>query len=242
MKVTEGANLVDQLYRQIQDRIVTGRYPPGYKLRQEALAAEFQVSRTPIREALSQLAAKGVIVYYPQTGAVVRSQTSKEMREIYHVRAEVEGFAAECAAHWITDDELERLRNVHERFVAAVRSLNNLRLQGDENAAAAKALQEAKDAWIGSNAEFHTIIYTASSNACLQRIINDLHLNYTRNVQSASALGMYKHRMENNIRHHQDILTALEQRSPKDAREAMARHIIESGEFIAGWLDNQKPN
>jgi DNA-binding GntR family transcriptional regulator len=241
MKVPDTENLVDQLYKQIQERILSGQYPPGHKLRQEALANEFQVSRTPIREALSQLAAKGVIAYYPQTGAVVKHQSSKEMREIYHVRAQVEGFAAECAAQWITDDELNRLRNVHERFVDAVRALNTYRsTPGAEDRESSTATQEVKDAWIESNAEFHAIIYTASNNACLQRIINDLHLSYTRNVQSASALGMYKHRMENNIRHHQEVLTALEQRNPKQAREAMARHILESGEFIAGWLDNQR--
>src|SRR5690606_7501316 len=101
------------------------------------------------------------------------------------------------------------------------------------------AVQAAREDWIALNAEFHSIIYNASNNACLQRIISDLHVSYTRNVQSASALGMYKHRMENNIRHHEDILHALEQRDPKEAREAMARHIIESGEFVASWLDNQ---
>lgn len=240
MKISDNVNLVELLYKQIQNRILSGEYPPGYKLRQEALASEFQVSRTPIREALSQLAAKGIIHYQPQTGAVVRRQSSKEVREIYRVRAEVEGLASQLAAQWITDDQLALLRKVHERFVSAVQVLSEVRSGSDqETAQSSEAIQAAREDWISLNAEFHSIIYNASNNACLQRIISDLHVSYTRNVQSASALGMYKHRMENNIRHHEDILLALEHRNPQEAREAMARHIIESGEFVASWLDNQ---
>jgi len=236
---SDDSKLVSELAIRISENILNGIYPPNSRLRQEALAAEFQVSRTPIREALNQLEAKGLVIQRKRQGAIVASPSVRDVRENYQVRSDVEGLAAELAATWITDGQLQRLRQIHEQFQNAVSQLNHYADRGDGEDAAQAGATSALNQWIQTNGEFHALIYEASNNACLQRIISDLHVSYTRNVQSASALGMYKHRMENNIRHHEDILHALEQRDPKEAREAMARHIIESGEFVASWLDNQ---
>ncbi|AUL47466.1 hypothetical protein BBB39_11420 [Bordetella trematum] len=229
------AKLVTELASQISEGILNGRYPPNSRLRQEALAAEFGVSRTPVREALSQLEAKGLVVQRKRLGAVVCAPSIRDVRENYQVRSEVEGLAAELAATWITDAQLQQLREIHERFHAAVLSLNNIAMaagQPADEAAAAQALNQ----WIQSNGEFHALIYDASHNACLQRIIRELHLGYTRNILATTAMGMYRHRMEQTIAHHMEILKALSQRDPQAARAAMRRHILESGEFVVAWL------
>lgn len=238
MALSAEENLVDQLVDQIQHKIATGEYRPGQKLKQVALANTFQVSRTPVRQALSQLAARG-IVDQSQTGAVVKSQSSKDVRDIYRVRSEVEGLAAQLAAQWITDQQLVELRRIHERFVQAVTDLNRLRAESPADHAEASGYQAARREWVTSNSEFHAIIFQASCNAYLQKIIADLELGSSRGVIASSALGMYKHRMERNIAHHDAILAALEARDDMAARQTMAAHVVESGEFVASWLENQ---
>ena len=90
---TSGEQLVGSLADRISTKIFAGEYPPGSRLRQEALAEEFSVSRTPIREALRQLEAKGVIQHRPNQGAIVLAPNARDIRDAYQVRAELEGLA-----------------------------------------------------------------------------------------------------------------------------------------------------
>ena len=231
----ESDNLVDQLVEQIQKKIASGEYAPGQKLRQAALATAFQVSRTPVRQALSQLAARGIVDESAATGVVVKAHSPKDVRDVYRVRAEIEGLAAELAAHWITDEQLLSLRQIHDRFVNAVSSLYQS-AHGDTARAGYDAVRKE---WVATNAEFHAVINRASCNEYVNRIIGELHHGTTRGVVAASALGMYRHRMERNIAHHEAVLQALEARDPMNARAAMSMHVLESGEFVAAWLENQ---
>src|SRR5437868_3137895 len=92
----------DDLAHELQVEIVTGRIPLGTRLRQEDLAARYGVSRTPIREALRQLQAIGLVEQLGHRGALVRSFSPDECRNIFLVRAELEGLAAERAAGRLT--------------------------------------------------------------------------------------------------------------------------------------------
>ncbi|WP_372387328.1 GntR family transcriptional regulator [Xanthomonas axonopodis] len=228
---------MSELASRISENILSGVYPPGSRLRQEALAAEFQVSRTPIREALNQLEAKGLVVQRKRQGAIVASPSVRDVRENYQVRSEVEGLAAELAATWITDGQLQRLRQIHEQFQNAVLELNRYADTENRERSADEGSAEALSKWIQTNSEFHALIYEASNNACLLRIIRELHLGYTRNILTTTAMGMYKHRMEQNITHHAEVLQALMRRDPEAARAAMRKHILESGDFVVAWLE-----
>ena len=106
--------LVDRLAATIRSRVLAGEIPTGSWLRQESLAAQFGVSRTPVREALRKLQATGLVQLEPNRGAVVRGLTEREIREAYEVRAELEGLAAELACERIREPELERLREAVE--------------------------------------------------------------------------------------------------------------------------------
>src|SRR5580692_11455926 len=83
--------LVIQIVERIEDKIALGEYRPGDRLRQEQLAEEFSISRTPVREALRLLEAKGVISQEHRHSAVIRAPSTREVRETYQVRAELEG-------------------------------------------------------------------------------------------------------------------------------------------------------
>src|SRR5439155_20651479 len=115
--------LVDRLAAAIQGRVLSGEIPTGSRLRQAALADEFGVSRTPVREALRKLGADGILELEPNRGAFVRGPSARDIREAYEVRAELEGFAAELAVARIQDAELSRLRDAQELFRRSVDKL-----------------------------------------------------------------------------------------------------------------------
>ncbi|MGE8454671.1 MAG: FCD domain-containing protein, partial [Pseudomonadales bacterium] len=93
--------------------------------------------------------------------------------------------------------------------------------------------------WVAKNQEFHALIYSASSNTSLERIICDLHVDYTRNILNMTVLGMYESRMRKNIEHHSAIVDAMVARDPAGSRHAMRTHIQESGEFVVDWLEKR---
>ena len=85
-------------YSLILDAIDRGRYPPGARLVETELAERFGVSRTPIREAIRQLEADGVVTHVPRQGACIRTLDYAEVMELYEMRAVLEGTAARLAA------------------------------------------------------------------------------------------------------------------------------------------------
>jgi DNA-binding GntR family transcriptional regulator len=135
------AQLVDHIVREIRDRVFVGTLPVGTWLRQEAIAAEFAVSRTPVREALRELQARGIVSLLPNRGALVRGPTLKEIREAYAVRAELEGLAARLAASRVSAADLDRLRQAEALFEGAA-----ARLAGGDPQAEMEAKAGAKPA------------------------------------------------------------------------------------------------
>ena len=231
--------LVERIVEQIHAKIALGEYGPGDRLRQKLLAEEFNVSRTPIREALRLLEAKQIISQAHRHSAVIRVPSAREIRETYQVRAELEGLATELAAQWISDNQLEDLRTVHNKFVRSVQDLNSQRTSSRRSND--KNLLKASNTWIAMNADFHAVIQTAGNNLRLRSIISELYVGFTQNVMYSSARGMDGHRMQRNIEDHEKILNALERRDGSAAREAMETHVREAGQFVIAWLENHVP-
>jgi DNA-binding GntR family transcriptional regulator len=229
---TSTDELVGSLADRISAKILAGEYPPGSRLRQEALAEEFSVSRTPIREALRQLEVKGVIQHRPNQGAVVLAPNARDIRDAYQVRAELEGLAISLAVEWITDEQVERMRRAQKRFADTV----------DKLIAARKSSQKANlkgvPNWVESNDEFHGVVIEASGNRRLRQVIQDLHLGFTRNIMHA-ALTMDGRRMRENVAQHDAILAAIGRHDAVEARKAMMHHILRSGELAVWWLESQ---
>src|SRR3954470_3227326 len=100
----------------IREAIVDGRLAPGERLKEEELARELGISRTPIREALLILQSEGLVETSPNRGATVRTHTVEDLDDLYQLRALLEGFAARRAATRIGIDELAELRRSCERF------------------------------------------------------------------------------------------------------------------------------
>lgn len=237
MEVSKTARLIEDIAARIRDRIASGDYPPGRLLKQEELAKEFDVSRTPIREALSRLEAQGIISQEQRRSAIVRTASPRDITENYQIRAELEGLSARLAARWITDQQLVELRQAHDQFVAAVTQLRQpAQALSRPDAPSLQQRQEATRRWIHTNGVFHGAIITCSHNDKLKKLLLGLRSGYTESTMATSAFGMDLHRMEANIRHHETILLALEARDPARANAAMRDHVRESGDYIVGLL------
>lgn len=230
---TSVEKLVGTIADRIAAKISAGEYPPGSRLRQEALAEEFAVSRTPVREALRQLEVKGVIQHLPHQGAIVLAPDARDIREAYQVRAELEGLAISLAAEWITDEQIERMRNAQKRFADTVDKLTVAARSSN-----AKAHLRNVPNWVESNDEFHGVVAEASGNRRLTRMIRELHAGFTRGVM-LSALTMDGRRMRENVAQHEAILSAIARHDGAEARKAMTHHILRSGDLVVWWLESQ---
>jgi DNA-binding GntR family transcriptional regulator len=226
-----GQALVDHLAMEIQNRIMTGDLPPGTKLRQEALAAAFGVSRTPVREALRQLHAIGILDAEPRRGAVVRGPSPRDIREAYLVRAELEGLAAELAAELITDEQLAQLRDAAALFRSTVQRFTG------RNSAELPAPAETN--WPAANDLFHGVILEAAGNRRLRQLVEHLHRTFPRNL-TWSALSESSRLLHRNAEEHDRILAEIERGDSAAARDAMHRHVGRSGKLVAARYERRQ--
>src|SRR5579863_3489392 len=106
----------DRVRRQIADQIISGVLRPGEELDEKKLAEAFNVSRTPVREALRQLSAAQLIEWRPHQSAVVAKITPSKMVEMFEVMAELEGFCGRLAARRMTPAEQATLKSIHMKM------------------------------------------------------------------------------------------------------------------------------
>ncbi|GAB3445561.1 GntR family transcriptional regulator [Streptomonospora sediminis] len=109
----------DYVHEALRQEILTGALSPGSAIGQEEIAARLGVSITPVREALRRLESDGLISYRAHHGATVSELGAEAAEELYLLRAAVEGLTARLAATRITAEQLESLREIHERMLSA---------------------------------------------------------------------------------------------------------------------------
>ncbi|HEY5197739.1 MAG TPA: GntR family transcriptional regulator [Solirubrobacteraceae bacterium] len=218
---------VEALADELRSLILSGALPTGSWLRQERLAAEFGVSRTPVREALRALQARGLIEFHPHRGALVCGPTARDIREAYDVRAELEGFAAELAAEWARDAELDRLTQAAGLFERLIES---------EVARPTQPAGHERPDWQEANDLFHVAILDAAGNRRLATTIEDLHTSFPRNL-TWSALAGHSALLIENVDQHRRVLRAIQARDGSGARAAMVAHVRRAGDLVGRRFD-----
>ncbi|MBS0391389.1 MAG: GntR family transcriptional regulator [Proteobacteria bacterium] len=141
----------------ISEQIISGEFKPGTRLDERLLAQQFNVSRTPVREALRQLAARGLTQLLPMRGVVVMEISIKELSEILTAYCEIEAMCARLAAESMTAMEKTELQYIHElsnehvaagdldKYLEANRELHRLILEGVHNSVISKMAGEIRD-------------------------------------------------------------------------------------------------
>ncbi len=197
-------------------------------MRQEQLAAEYKLSRTPIREALRKLQAEGTVELVPNQGAVVRGPTVRDVREGYEVRAELEGMAAALAATWITDEHLNELREAEELFRRAIEDSPPGPVDGPH-----------EFAWVRANDQFHEAVQAAAGNERLRRTIRDLHKAFPRRLTWGALAG----RLAPAWPRTSSSTARSSRRSsggiPTRRGRRCGRHVLRAGELIARWVERR---
>jgi DNA-binding GntR family transcriptional regulator len=204
----------DQLRRTLEEEIFTGHLKPGDRLDEQSLAQRFNVSRTPVREALRQLSASHLIEVRPRQGAVVAVITLPRLIEMFEVMAELEGMCARLAARRMTDTERIDLQAV---------------------VAQAEGFAEAVDleSYYSNNRRFHDAIYHGSHNQVLEEMTRSLHNRtapYRRHQLNRPG------RVHESLAEHKLVVAAILAGDPEASARAMHRHVNVQGDVFADFL------
>lgn len=195
--------VVDRVYAVIRERVLAGEIDGGTRLRQEALAAELGVSRTPLREALRRLAAEGLVEFHPNRGAHVAQVTPESVRASYEARLVIEPGAARLAAARRSSSEVARMRDA----IAAER----------ESQSDAEAYAASRD--------FHLALVAASGNEHLRRVAEALWVSAIGEPIFERQTSLDPERIALDVVEHERIVQAVDT-GDADVAEALTRSHI----------------
>jgi DNA-binding GntR family transcriptional regulator len=198
------------VYRRLREQIISGELAPGSRLIELSIAADFGVSRTPVREALKRLAADNLVLADPSRGIVVHAPDAGEIEDVFVVREALDGLASRLAAHRITPSELARLGLIVDSMRQAIAS-------------------DRREQVIIANQRFHDVIYTAAGNAMLARVAGDLR-DFVRRFTTLPFAS--PDRVEHVLTEHEAILAALVAHDPEAAEAASHRHLAAAREYL----------
>lgn len=201
---------------ELRRRILAGEFPAGTQLRQDALAAEFGMSRIPIREALLQLEAEGLVTILPHRGAIVTELSADEVAELFELRALIEPSLLRRSAPRLTPQDYAELHAILDEYSAELRAQHVAR-------------------WGELNTQFHLLLYKHAgrprSLSFAESLLRscDLHtrlqLSYTGGQERAEA-------------EHAELVRLCERGRVDDACALLLAHIENVGralsEFLAG--------
>lgn len=214
----------DELALALEQSILAGDIAPGTVLRQEQLSHEYEVSRTPVREALRRLAALGLVTFEPNRGVRVRLLSVDELREAFLVRAELESLATEIAAGKFRDEDLADLERVEERFAALTTRLRGLPSDEQERRALVGD-------WVRANHAFHDVIYRVAATPLIERLAKSARFSGSA-VWAPTDPAALDELYRTNERQHRAIIAALRARSAAGARALAREHVLASGRLL----------
>jgi DNA-binding GntR family transcriptional regulator len=193
----------EKLAGQISNAILSGEFVPGSRLDEQQLAQRFGVSRTPVREALRQLATSGLIDLRPRRGALVAAVTPEDLETMFAAMGEMEAACARLAAIRMTPLERRRLQALQETMAALVRS-------GDP------------DAYADANQTFHLTLYAGAHNSVLADFTAGLRRRLApfRRAQFRT-LG----RLPRSYAEHEAVVRAILTGDAAGAHAAMLHHV-----------------
>ncbi|HCU07531.1 MAG TPA: GntR family transcriptional regulator [Clostridiales bacterium] len=205
-------SLPQNLFNQLRDDILQGKIGAGEKLTEQRICKEYNVSRTPVREAFQKLELDGLIQIIPNRGAFVIGLSRQDIEDMYELRKAYEAIAVRWAIERMTEQEFEELEEAYD--------IMEFYTQKGE---AEKMLQ--------INMHFHDLIYSATKNRMLQHVLTSYQI-YTKNTKvSSEYIRAY---LEEVLEEHRQIFLAFKAKDKEAATRASVRHM-ENGKRRAGF-------
>lgn len=203
-----------EAYRYIHERILRGEFRPGQRVTIEALSRELRMSPTPVREAVRQLEAEGLVTYRPHAGARVAEVDGRAYAEVVSVRAVLEAWATALAAPR-APSTLQRLRQLNTRMREAL-------------------CREDLVAFDRLNRRFHRALYRPCGHRLLTELLESLRAR--TDVVRQSIFPFIPDRARQSVEEHDRLLDLLEQGAPPEEVEAFARqHKLRTLEAYLRW-------
>lgn len=204
--------LRELVYLELKHKILTGEIKARTRLMEIDLAERMNVSRTPIREAIRELATDGLVVIEPRRGAYVSDISVQNMLDIFEVREDLEGLAAGLAAQRITEEETLALSKMHRLYEMAVEARD-------------------KEEIVEYDEKFHNFIVRCSRNNVL--------IELSRQVQDLSMRFRYLYYDDGSVferipKEHKHIMEAIVAGDAEKARREAEAHIKDLKQFIVG--------
>lgn len=210
-EMTDKYSLRGRVFHHIREDILSGKYGKDEELRENTIATELGVSRTPVREALRQLELEGLVNIIPNKGAFVTGLSVKDMKDIYVIRSYLEGLCAKWACENITETQLEELEEIQYLFEF-------------------HAQKKHYDQLVELDNRFHDIIYDACNSRMLNHVLVDFHHYVQRLRKNTLSSG---DRAISCCKEHNAIVEALKKRDDALAEELAHKHILSTIENIS---------
>jgi DNA-binding GntR family transcriptional regulator len=193
------------LYQEVADRlreqIFSRRLEPGSWIDELALAEQFGISRTPMREALKVLAVEGLVTMKLRRGAFVAEMSRQDVAQVYHLLALLESDAAARVAEVADAAQREELEALHDALEKRVRQ---------------------RDAFFAANERFHMALLRIAGNRWAEQIVTDLRKVMKLNRHHS----LFKHgRLADSLAEHRALMQAIERRNGDEARRLMRTHF-----------------
>jgi DNA-binding GntR family transcriptional regulator len=202
----------------LRERILHGEYPEGEPLRQDAIAEELGVSRIPVREALRQLEAEGLVTFSPHRGAVVSTMSLQEIAELFELRAEIESDLVRRAIPHMTAEDHARAKEILLAYEIALRG-GEVSKYGELN-------------W-----QFHSTLYAPAARAFTMSMVGKLHQQSDRYLRMQLALTHGETRAKDE---HRAIAAAAKRADVRAAAKLMREHILGAGRSLLTFLEGQR--
>jgi DNA-binding GntR family transcriptional regulator len=198
-----GELMADRAYSQLRDRIVTLRIAPGAPINEDALGREFEMGRTPVREAIQRLALENLVTVFPRRGTFASEINITDLAAISDVRVVLEGHAAYRAAERITPAQVVELEALLEELKSAG--------EGDD-----------AEALMALDARVHRLIHRCAANPYLEQTLSR-YFNLSLRIWHL-VLERLPH-LPARVHEHGDLLEAIRARVPERSRRIVADHI-----------------
>jgi DNA-binding GntR family transcriptional regulator len=204
----------EQIYRGLIDQIMKGELKPGQRVEEQAVASQFKASRTPVRDALRQLAGSGFVEFRPHRGAMVTNVDLRQMGEMFEALEELEALCAKLAAQRMKDLERRHLEQLVQRQQAAIAS------------------KDERLYW-QLNDQFHELIYRGADNRSILQLTDNMR---SRLMPFRVFMFARGHRMQAAYVEHQAVLKAIVEHDADSAYLAMRQHVASSNARVMSFL------